>query len=165
MNEHRAYVGLGANLGNPAEQLRRALKELNDSPGVRVESVSSFYRSAPLGAHGVIDTTQPAYVNAVAGLATTLAPAALLRQLLAIEREGGRVRSVPNASRTIDLDLLLYDQVSLTTALLCLPHPRMHARRFVLEPLLEIAPAIEIPGQGSAADFLVATRSQPLERI
>jgi 2-amino-4-hydroxy-6-hydroxymethyldihydropteridine diphosphokinase len=162
---HRAYIGLGANLGNPVAQLEEALRRLEAIPGIRVELRSSFYRTQALDGHGHADPVQPAYVNAVAGLDTTLDPEALLQELLRVEAQGGRVRSVPNAARTIDLDLLLYDEIEWDSSRLCLPHPRMHLRRFVLEPLVEIAPGIRIGNHGPARELLAASLSQALERI
>ncbi len=132
-------IGLGSNLPTPeghapAENLRQALRNLEHST-ISVETVSSFYESAP-----VPDDGSPCYVNAVASVSTRLAPEELLSTLLNIEARLGRRRSVPNAPRIIDLDLLACGSVILSASLLTLPHPRMMERAFVLAPLAEIAP-------------------------
>ncbi len=155
-----AYVALGANLGDPAAQVRRALAALAGLPDCRLLRVSSLYRTAPLGIRN-----QPDFINAVAALDTSLAPQALLDALLAVEAGFGRRRDTPNAARTLDLDLLLYEDRRIDTPTLKLPHPRLHLRAFVLAPLLEIAPACPIPGRGSAAAWLPAVRTQKIERI
>jgi 2-amino-4-hydroxy-6-hydroxymethyldihydropteridine diphosphokinase len=157
---HRAFIGLGANLGDPAEQIRNALDALRACPGISNVSASSLYGSAPVDAPG-----QSQYVNAAAMIDTTLEPMALLRRLLDIEARFGRQRSVQNAPRTLDLDLLLYDQEIVDVPDLRIPHPRMHQRRFVLEPLTEIAPALEIPGHGSAAHLLARVMDQAVQRL
>jgi len=154
-----AYVGLGANLGEPQQQLRQAMAELAALPETRVTARSSLYRSAPLGYAG-----QPDFFNAVAALETQLEPEALLGGLQAIESRHGRERSFANAPRTLDLDLLLYGDRTLATPQLTLPHPRMHERAFVLHPLVEIAPEVVIPGLGKAAERLPACRDQVVER-
>lgn len=131
-----AYIGLGANLGDSAATLHAALRELAATPGIQECLASPFYRSAP------VDATGPDFVNAVARLRTTLAPLDLLDVLQAIEREHGRERPYRNAPRTLDLDLLLYDDLRLDTPRLTLPHPRMHERAFVLLPLRDLAPGM-----------------------
>ena len=156
----RAFIGLGANLGEPKKQLRRALQALGEIPGTRVGRTSSFWRSAPMGY-----AAQPDFVNAVAEIQTILEPGALLGELLAIERRFGRERSFANAPRTLDLDLLLYGDRTISEADLLVPHPRMHERAFVLAPLVEIAPAIEIPGKGSAAKLLAALPEPKVEKL
>lgn len=142
----RAYIGLGANLDDPPAQLRQALARLGASPDVRVVAQSSFYRSAPLG-----PGAQPDYCNAVCAVETTLDPDALLTRLHSIERALGRARPpVRWAPRRIDLDLLCYGAEEIRTARLSLPHPEMARRNFVLVPLAEIAPDLDIPGLGRA---------------
>ena len=155
----RAFVGLGANLGDPQAALSDALQRIGHLPGTRLVAQSRRYRSAPVEADG------PDFVNAVAELHTTLEPLQLLRELQAIERHHGRQRPFRNAPRTLDLDLLLHGDRMLTSDVLTLPHPRMHLRAFVLAPLLEIAPDCLLPGRGSAAAWLPATRLQPIERL
>ena len=155
-----AYVGLGANLDAPRQQVERALRELRDIPGTRVVKSSSLYRSAPVGY-----TDQPEFVNAVVELETELPAARLLAALQAIEARHGRSRSFPNAPRTLDLDLLLFGEDTVQTPQLTVPHPRMHQRAFVLKPLVEIAPGAEIPGCGPAHALLQACADQAVERI
>ena len=155
----KAFIGLGANLGDPAKQLRGALAALDAIPGTRLARASSLWRTAPVGY-----AAQPDFVNAVAGVETTLAPRALLDALLAIEGRFGRERSFADAPRTLDLDLLLYGDRVLSEQGLEVPHPRMHERAFVLAPLLEIAPDIEIPGKGRADALLARCREQRIEK-
>ncbi|MDA0225123.1 MAG: 2-amino-4-hydroxy-6-hydroxymethyldihydropteridine diphosphokinase [Proteobacteria bacterium] len=152
---HTAWVGLGANLDGPREHVRAALDDLDALPATRLDAASRLYRSAPMGG-----PPQPEYVNAVARLATALAPQSLLDALLAIESRHGRLRAAPNGPRSLDLDLLLYDAERIDTPALTLPHPRMHVRAFVLVPLLEIDPALEIPGHGPVADVARACADQ-----
>lgn len=154
-----AYVGLGSNLDQPRRQLLAAFDELAQLPQTRLAACSGFYRSAPLGY-----AAQPEFVNAVARLETGLAPEALLDALHAIERLHGRERSFPDAPRTLDLDLLLYGEVQIAGPRLNVPHPRMHERAFVLEPLLELDPQASVPGKGSAAGLLAACAAQRVER-
>jgi len=160
MSEHIAYIGLGSNLEDPHSQLQRAFADLEGLPGTRLVARSSLYRSAPIG---LLD--QPDFVNAVAKVATSLAPQALLQALLHIEHQHGRERTVRNAPRTLDLDVLLYDDIQLREQGLTIPHPQMHLRAFVLQPLLEIAPDAGIPGMGQARQALQACLDQVLERI
>jgi 2-amino-4-hydroxy-6-hydroxymethyldihydropteridine diphosphokinase len=146
-----AYISLGSNLGEREQQLRRAIALISDRLGT-VEKISSFYDTAPVGI-----TDQPRFLNAVLKLHTDLSAQELMLALLATERELGRDRakSVPKGPRTIDLDLLLYDDLILNTPELTVPHPAMHERRFVLEPLAEIAPdAIHPVFMRSAAQLL-----------
>jgi 2-amino-4-hydroxy-6-hydroxymethyldihydropteridine diphosphokinase len=155
-----AYVGLGANLGDPRRQLEQALRELDELPGTHLRASSSLYRSAPLGY-----ADQPDFVNAVAELDTRLPATQLLAGLQAIEARHGRSRSFANAPRTLDLDLLLFGDERIAGPGLTVPHPRMHERAFVLVPLVEIAPEAAIPGQGKARDLLQRCRSQAVEKI
>jgi 2-amino-4-hydroxy-6-hydroxymethyldihydropteridine diphosphokinase len=155
-----AYVALGANLGEPRRQIETAIEEIKALPETRVVLASGFYRSAPLGC-----ADQPDFLNAVAQLDTSLPPEALLDRLQDIEHRHGRERSFPGAPRTLDLDLLLYAARVVATPRLTLPHPRMHERAFVLQPLLELDPAISIPGNGLASSLLRACGSQRIERI
>lgn len=156
----RAYVGLGANLGEPRRQVLAALEDLGRIPGTRVTARSSLYQSAPLGY-----ADQPDFVNAVAMLDTELRPAELLAALQQIELKYDRERSFPNAPRTLDLDFLLYGEEQIDTPDLTVPHPRMHERAFVLAPLLELDPAAVIPGRGSAAELLRTCATQRVERL
>lgn len=129
-----AYVGVGANLGQPLVAVRQAMDDLAVSEGIAVKRRSSLYRSAPLAATG------PDFVNAVVEVSTTLSAPALLRRLQQLEQRAGRTRPFVNAPRTLDLDLLLYGDAVMQSAALVLPHPRMQERAFVLVPLAEIAP-------------------------
>jgi len=160
MSEHIAYIGLGSNLEEPRSQLQRALVAIGELPGTRLVARSSLYRSAPLGF-----ADQPDFVNAVAGIATGLTPQALLQALLKIEHVHGRVRDFRNAPRTLDLDILLYDDMRLHEHGLTIPHPQMHLRAFVLMPLLEIAPDASIPGIGRAEAELEKCQDQTLEQL
>jgi len=156
----RACIGLGANLGDPVAQLRAALAAIARLPSTCIVSVSSIYRSAPVG---YLD--QPDFYNAVVALDTRLAPQALLDALLAIEQEGGRTREFRNAPRLIDLDLLLYGDQVVDLPHLTVPHPRLADRAFVLLPLAEIAPGCTIPGLGSPAGLALAVAGQAIERL
>ena len=143
-----AYVGLGANLGDRAGALRWALERLS-SIGT-VTAVSPVYETEPLD---YLD--QPPFLNAVAAVSTNLRPGSVLAALLAIELDAGRQRSIRHGPRTLDLDLLLYDDLEMSTPDLTLPHPRMHQRAFVLVPLADLAPGLAIPGMGATvADLL-----------
>jgi 2-amino-4-hydroxy-6-hydroxymethyldihydropteridine diphosphokinase len=142
--EARAYIGLGANLGQREQTLRAALAELGRRPGVRVVRASSFIETAPVGG----PPGQPPYLNAAAELRTTLGPEELLSALQQVEDAFGRTREVRWGPRTLDLDLLLYEDLVVDTPALQVPHPRMHERRFVLEPLCEIAPEAVHPVLG-----------------
>ena len=159
---HQAFVGLGSNLQDPAQQVRAALAALAALPGTQVTRHSSLYRSKAVGY-----AEQPDFVNAVAELQTELEPGPLLQELLRLEQRHGRVRSVRYGPRTLDLDLLLYDACELNRPELTLPHPRMHERAFVLLPLAEIAPQASVPGRGRVADLLGAVDTRevgPLEQ-
>lgn len=157
---HLAFIGLGSNLEDPRSQLQHAFTELDGLPETRLIARSSLYRSAPLGY-----PDQPEFVNAVAEIATALTPQALLQALLQIEHEHGRERTFCNAPRTLDLDVLLYDDTQLHEHGLTLPHPQMHLRAFVLQPLLEIAPDAAIPGMGPARQALQNCSDQVLEKL
>lgn len=155
-----AFVALGANLGDPAATVISALATLRDLPSSVLVRSSSLYRTAPVGLRH-----QPDFINAVAAIDTLLTPDELLAALFAIEGRFGRTRSVPNAPRTLDLDLLLHGDTVIQREELCLPHPRMHLRAFVLAPLLEIAPDIALPGLAPATALLAACDDQRIERL
>jgi len=155
----RAYVGLGANLGDAQAQVEAAFDALAECPGLQLAGRSSMYRSAPVDAGG------PDYVNAVAALDSRLTPLALLHALQAIETRFGRERPYPNAPRTLDLDLLLHGDTCLATPELTLPHPRLHLRAFVLLPLIELAPGLSLPERGPLQDLLPAVADQAIERL
>ncbi len=155
-----AFVALGANLADPVHQVQAALDSLAHLQDCHLLRASSLYRTAPIDAAG-----QPDFINAVALVETTLSPRALLAALFDIEAQFDRRRDFRNAPRTLDLDLLLYDDLVLDSADLQLPHPRMHLRAFVLEPLLEIAPACTIPGRGTAAAWRPAVSTQAIDKL
>ncbi len=146
-----AYLGLGANLGDPKAQLQEALERLSDSEEVEVSRVSTFFRNPPLGPEN-----QPWYVNAVARVRTRLGPDELLRLLQQIETGMGRVRDARWGPRVIDLDLLLYNGEMIFSPNLVVPHPEMHRRAFVLAPLAEIAPRAWHPVLAKSAEDLLA---------
>lgn len=148
-----AYVGLGANLGEPVLALRLAINALDGLDEVKVGRCSAFYRSAP------IDSVGPDYVNAVVELETTLCAPELLSALQALEHQAGRERPYPNAPRTLDLDLLLYGTGCIQSAKLVVPHARMQQRAFVLLPLAEIAPHLVSPAE------LEAVAAQSIMRL
>lgn len=154
-----AYIGLGANLGDARATLAAALAALAALPGCSDLRTSSLWRTAP------IDSSGPDYLNAVAALQTTLAPLQLLDALQAIEQRFGRQRPYVNAPRTLDLDLLLHGDAVVDTPRLQLPHPRLHQRAFVLQPLLELAPALHAPGLGPLVAHLGATAGQRAQRL
>jgi 2-amino-4-hydroxy-6-hydroxymethyldihydropteridine diphosphokinase len=156
----RAYVGIGSNLERPREQVLQAFDELDRIPATRLVRKSSLYRTAPVG-----HADQPDFINAVAELDSALSPREMLEHLKRIEAGHGRARSFPNAPRTLDLDLLLFDERTIGDADLVVPHPRMHERAFVLKPLAEIAPGAAIPGKGTVKDLLEKTSFQVAERI
>ena len=156
----RAYIGLGANLGDARATLEAACAELQQLPRTHWVGRSRFYRSAPVDSHG------PDYVNAAAAVDTGLEPLALLEALLEIEQLHGRQRPYVNAPRTLDLDLLLYGDLQCSTdARLILPHPRGHLRAFVLQPLAELAPDLLWPGLGAIRPLLTAVSCQSLQRL
>jgi 2-amino-4-hydroxy-6-hydroxymethyldihydropteridine diphosphokinase len=156
----RAYVGIGANLGDPVATIERAIAALTALKQARLVARSSLYRSAPLGY-----TAQPDFFNAVAALDTSRTPQSLLAALHRIEARFGRERPFANAPRTLDLDLLIVGTLTLSAPRLTLPHPRMHERAFVLAPLVEIAPTLKVPGHGPAAALLRACADQRIERL
>lgn len=157
---HLAFVALGANLADPVQQVRAAGEALAGLPESRRLRISSLYRTAPIGIRD-----QPDFINAVAMLQTRLAALELLDALFAVEHAFGRRRDFHHAPRTLDLDLLLYDDSIVDSPRLLLPHPRLHLRAFVLVPLLEIAPDCRIPGRGRAAAWLPAVSRHRIEKV
>ena len=149
----RAYVALGANLGDRENTLRAAIDALGAEPGIGVVAVSELRDTEPVGVG-----PQPPFLNGVVELETTLAPRVLLDRLLAVEQRFGRVRDAlrPHGPRTLDLDLLLYGDERIDEPGLRVPHPRLHERRFVLEPLAELAPGLVVPDAGSVEVLLAA---------
>jgi 2-amino-4-hydroxy-6-hydroxymethyldihydropteridine diphosphokinase len=154
-----AYIGIGANLGDARANVDDAVARLALLPESRLLRTSPYYRSAP------IDSSGDDYVNAAVSIETRLVAEDLLAALHRIEAEHGRERPYRNAPRTLDLDLLLYGDAIIATDTLSVPHPRMLERAFVLRPLLDIAPAIAVPGRGRAASFVSAVAKQVIERL
>jgi 2-amino-4-hydroxy-6-hydroxymethyldihydropteridine diphosphokinase len=144
-----ACVALGSNLDDPRVRVERGFAALAALPNTVVRARSRLYRTPPWG---LVD--QPDFINAAARLETTLAPRELLDALLAIETRAGRVRGARNGPRILDLDLLLYGDHAINEQDLVVPHPRLHERAFVLLPLADIAPDLEVPGQGCVAELL-----------
>jgi 2-amino-4-hydroxy-6-hydroxymethyldihydropteridine diphosphokinase len=155
----RAFIGVGANLGDAPATVRAALQALGRLPDTRLVACSSLYRSAPVEASG------PDFINAVAELHTALPALALLHLMQAIEQDCGRTRSVRNAPRTLDLDLLSYGDAVLRSDELTLPHPRAHLRAFVLLPLAEIDPQLKLPGLGPIGPWVECSAGQDIERL
>jgi 2-amino-4-hydroxy-6-hydroxymethyldihydropteridine diphosphokinase len=156
-----AGIGLGSNLAGPAAQLATAFAALAQLPGTRLLAQSPLYASPPLG-----PPDQPDYINAAALLATDLSAQELLQALLLIEQNQGRVRAgLRWGPRTLDLDLLFHGAARISEPGLEVPHPHIAARRFVLQPLHDIAPAQEIPGLGRVDFLLAACPPYPLRRL
>ncbi|MEU4200711.1 2-amino-4-hydroxy-6-hydroxymethyldihydropteridine diphosphokinase [Streptomyces sp. NPDC045470] len=150
-NPKRAVISLGSNLGNRLETIQGAVDALEDTPGVRVKAVSPVYETEPWG---VDPGSQPSYFNAVVLIKTTLPPASLLERGHAIEEAFERVRDERWGPRTIDVDILAYQDVVSEDPLLTLPHPRAHERAFVLVPWHDVDPEAEVPGRGAVAELL-----------
>ena len=151
----RAYVGLGANLGDREAMLRSAIEQLAAEPGIDVVAVSTFRDTDPVGI-----TDQPRFLNAAVAVETDLAARELLDRLLGIERRLGRTREGPRfGPRTIDLDLLLYGDEQIDEPGLEVPHPRLHERLFALEPLADLDPELIVPGRGALADIVAGLQS------
>ena len=155
-----AYVALGANIGEPAATVLAAITALAGLPESRVLRSSSLYRTTPVGLRN-----QPDFINAAAALETALSAEALLDALLDLEVRFGRHRRDRIGPRTLDLDLLLYNDSEIDQPRLTVPHPRLHLRAFVLCPLAEIAPDLTIPGRGSVAAWLPAVANQGIVRL
>ena len=156
----RAAIALGSNIDDPLEQVKRGFEEIASLPATRLLTRSGLYRTAPLGY-----LEQPSFVNACALVETSLAPRALLDALLEVERRHGRVRAQPNGPRTLDLDIVAYDNRVVEEPGLTIPHPRAHEREFVLAPLVDVWPDVEFPGRGRATDCLARLESQGVERL
>ncbi|KZE25938.1 2-amino-4-hydroxy-6-hydroxymethyldihydropteridine diphosphokinase [Crenobacter luteus] len=156
----RVFVAFGSNLENPAGQVGAAIETLAALPGLTLTKASSLYRTAPVG---YLD--QPDFVNAVAEFDSALSADALLDALQAVEERFGRVRTFRNAPRVLDLDLLWYEGVTRDDARLTLPHPRMHERAFVMVPLAEIAPELELGAHGKAAALAGSLAGQGIVKL
>ncbi|WMW79234.1 2-amino-4-hydroxy-6-hydroxymethyldihydropteridine diphosphokinase [Undibacterium cyanobacteriorum] len=155
---HLAYIGIGANLGEARATVEYAIEQLRQFPSTQLQKASSLFVTAP------IDSSGDDYFNAVAALRTALSPQDLLQQLQKLELACGRERPYRNAPRTLDLDLLLYDQQRIDESDLIVPHPRMHERAFVLIPLLQLDPFVDIPGKGPAHQFAPNVADQGIRK-
>lgn len=153
-----AFIALGSNLQDPIQQVKRAFDAIAQLPETALLKQSSLYRTAPVGYDN-----QPDFINAVVKAKTTLAPEALMRHLLAIEKQFGRERPFPNAPRILDLDLLLYDGLCMQSDLLTLPHPRMQDRGFVMLPLAEIAADLVLPSGESVVELAKNFQQQDIQ--
>lgn len=160
MSEVRAFIGLGSNLDKPHRQVETAVAEVDALPRTRVTAHSPWYRSAPLGPPG-----QPDYINGVVAILTELAPETLLEQLQAIEDRHGRRRHQRWGARTLDLDILLYGNLTRSTAELTLPHPELAARNFVLYPLADLAPDLRLPDGTPLASLLANVDGNGIVRL
>ena len=156
----RCFIALGANLGDPVATVKAAILALRELPGTEFIAASSLYCTAPIGLKH-----QPDFINAVVELVAVSPAPTFLESLFEIEARFGRQRSVRNAPRTLDLDLLLYGDAVSNDPGLTLPHPRLHVRAFVLAPLAEIAPQLVIPGRGRVADLLLNCADQQIEKL
>jgi len=156
-NNHNVYIGLGSNLGEREANLRRALAMLIETPHVHVRRISSFIENPAVGG----PENSPDFLNAAVELVTTLSPHALMRRLLEIEREMGRSRESKWEPRNIDLDLLLFGDQIISDDALIVPHPLMHERRFVVQPLAEIAPNVVHPTLEIPISMILDNLSQP----
>ena len=143
------FIALGSNLGNPKEQVKNGILSIKKIGGVKILSESNLYETPPVGM-----VNQPNFINAVIKIDSDLSPYALLNKLLKIENIAGRIRVDKNGPRTLDLDILLFDNLILNETKLTIPHPRMHERLFVLMPLKDIDEAIVIPNHGAIIDII-----------
>ena len=155
-----AYLGLGSNLDDPIEQITRAFDELAQVAGCELTAVSALYQSSPMG-----PADQPDYINAGAQLKTRLGPLELLQAMQGIELAHGRERKERWGARTLDIDLLLYGDEVIDLEGLTVPHPGLHLRNFVLYPLHELAPGIEIPGRGLLGELMKHCSVEGLQRL
>ncbi len=154
------FLGLGSNLGDPKANLCEAVERLSALPEIRLVRLSSLYLTAPVGY-----TDQPDFINAVAEIETDLSPTELQAFTKGIERDMGRTRNFRWGPRVIDIDLLLYDAVEISTPELTIPHPRMTERAFVVEPLAEIAPDLPLPVGLTPGEVLSALGDQGVIRL
>ena len=156
----RCFIALGANLGDPVATVKAAIVALHDLPQAEFIKASSLYRTEPVGLKN-----QPDFINAVVELLAASSAPELLDSLFLLEARFGRQRSMKNAPRTLDLDLLLYGELQSDDPQLTLPHPRLHQRAFVLAPLAEIAPQLNIAGHGKVSDLLLCCSDQKVLRL
>ncbi len=154
-----AFIGLGGNIGDTKQLIKDAIVCLAQHPELRILTRSCMYQSAPVDAEG------DDFINAVISLETDLSPEELLRICQQVEQSFGRERPYLNAPRTLDLDVLAYDQLAIHNEALTIPHPRMIERSFVLYPLLEIAPDIDLPGFGKLTKYIPNVKHQRIEKV
>lgn len=161
----QAFIALGSNLADPIKQVNTALAALENIPKTQLVKKSSLYRTAPVDCPQDGTNDVPDFINAVAEVATDLAPLELLDALFEIENTAGRERPYRNAPRVLDCDLLLYEDTILSTEKLTLPHPRLHERGFVLLPLFEIAPQLIIPNHGKISELIHPSLSIGIQKL
>ena len=154
------FIALGSNLGNPKEMVKNGILSIKNIGGVRILSESSLYETPPVGI-----LNQPNFINAVVKIDSNLSPYELLNKLLKIENTAGRIRVNKNGPRTLDLDILLFDNLILNEKKLTIPHPRMHERLFVLMPLKDIDETIVIPNHGAIIDIINKLNPENIIRI
>ncbi len=155
------FIGLGSNLENPVQQIRTAIGTIQANKGINLVKASSLYKTAPVGPEG-----QPDYINAVVEVQTTMQPQALLATLQTIENQHGRKRQLHWGARTLDLDILLFDEQVISQPNLVIPHAHISERNFVLIPLLEITDdSLMIPGKGQLNDLLQQCRDNAIEKL
>jgi 2-amino-4-hydroxy-6-hydroxymethyldihydropteridine diphosphokinase len=159
MESVTSYIGVGSNLGDALHNVTTALAALHHLPQTQLHSHSSLFRSAPIDAIG------DDFINAVARVETQLRAESLLAQMQKIELSFGRERPFQNAPRTLDLDLLLYGELIISSDILVVPHPRMTTRAFVILPLLELDPTVLIPGQGLARGYVQGLSDQVIHSV
>jgi len=157
---HNIFIGLGSNLDNPQQKIKDAIYLIDKIDGINITATSSLYETPPVG---FLD--QPNFINAVVQIFSSINYNELLIKLFDIEHTFGRIRKEKNGPRTLDLDILLFDDLILNSESLIIPHPRMHERLFVLIPLLEISPAIHIPKYGSAKDLISELQIQNIKKV
>lgn len=157
---HRVYIALGSNLNHPIRQLQQALSSLTTLPNTTLEKVSPFYQSSPLG-----PKDQPDYINAVVLIHTSLSPLNLLDHLQNIENKQGRIRHRHWGERTLDLDILLFDNLQIQSDRLTLPHYDMKTRIFVIQPLHDIAPELILPTGEKLSDLIHQCKMSEIQRI
>jgi 2-amino-4-hydroxy-6-hydroxymethyldihydropteridine diphosphokinase len=157
---HSIFIGLGSNLDNPKQKIKDAIHLINEIDDVNIIATSSLYETPPIGFF-----EQPNFINAVVQIYSPINHNNLLIKLFDIERIFGRIRKEKNGPRTLDLDILLFDNLILESKSLTIPHPRMHERLFVLIPLLEISPIIEIPKYGSVSNLISGLTIQNIKKV
>ena len=157
---HKIFIGLGSNLKNPQQKIKSAIQLIQEIDTVNLISQSSLYETPPIG---FID--KPHFINAVIEISSPINFSYLLVNLLRVEEDFGRIRMQKNGPRTLDLDILLFDDLVLNSQTLTIPHPRMHERLFVLIPLLEISPLLSMPNHGSISTLIANLPTQDIKRI